>query len=104
MFLPTTTSTWVIPGHGTAVAWPAVFALAERDGLSGRDVLAAYVAGFETVAAIGALVEPSHYDRGFHASATIGTFGAAAAAGRLLGSTSSNSRKRSRLPARWRPE
>jgi 2-methylcitrate dehydratase PrpD len=75
----------VIPGHGTAVAWPAVFALAERDGRSGRDVIAAYVAGFETVAAIGALVEPSHYDRGFHASATIGTFGAAAAAGHLLG-------------------
>jgi 2-methylcitrate dehydratase PrpD len=75
----------VIPGHGTAVAWPAVFALAERDGRSGTDVIAAYVAGFETVAAIGALVEPSHYDRGFHASATIGTFGAAAAAGHLLG-------------------
>jgi 2-methylcitrate dehydratase PrpD len=75
----------VIPGHGTAVAWPAVLALGERDGHSGRDVIAAYVAGFETVAAIGALVEPSHYDRGFHASATIGTFGAAAAAGHLMG-------------------
>lgn len=75
----------VIPGHGTAVAWPAVFAVAERDGLSGRALLGAYVAGFETVATLGALVGPSHYDRGFHASATIGTFGAAAAAGRLLG-------------------
>ncbi len=75
----------VIPGHGTAVAWPAVFALAERDGRSGRDLIAAYVAGFETVATVGALVEPSHYDRGFHASATIGTFGAAAAAGHLIG-------------------
>lgn len=75
----------VIPGHGTAVAWPAVFALAERDGRSGHDVIAAYVAGFETVAAVGALIEPSHYDRGFHASATIGTFGGAAAAGHLIG-------------------
>jgi 2-methylcitrate dehydratase PrpD len=75
----------VIPGHGTAVAWPAVLALGERDRHSGRDIIAAYVAGFETVAAIGALVEPSHYDRGFHASATIGTFGAAAAAGHLMG-------------------
>jgi 2-methylcitrate dehydratase PrpD len=75
----------VIPGHGTAVALPPALAIAERDGLGGRALLEAYVAGFETVATVGALVEPSHYDRGFHASATIGTFGAAAAAGRLLG-------------------
>jgi 2-methylcitrate dehydratase PrpD len=75
----------VIPGHGTAVALPAVLAIAERDGSNGRALIESYVAGFETVAAIGALVEPSHYDRGFHASATIGTFGAAAAAGHLMG-------------------
>jgi 2-methylcitrate dehydratase PrpD len=75
----------VIPGHGTAVALPAVLAIAERDNRDGRALIEAYVAGFETVAAIGALVEPSHYDKGFHASATIGTFGAAAAAGRIMG-------------------
>jgi len=75
----------VIPGHGTAVALPAVLGIAERDNRDGRALIEAYVAGFETVAVIGALVEPSHYDKGFHASATIGTFGAAAAAGRIMG-------------------
>jgi 2-methylcitrate dehydratase PrpD len=75
----------VIPGHGTAVALPAALAIAERDNRDGRSLIEAHVAGFETVAAIGALVEPSHYDKGFHASATIGTFGAAAAAGRMMG-------------------
>lgn len=73
-----------IPGHGTAVSLPAVLALAEKHDFDGRDVMQAYVAGFEAACSIGDVAGPDHYDRGFHASATVGTYGAAMAAGRLL--------------------
>jgi 2-methylcitrate dehydratase PrpD len=71
-------------GHPTAPVAPAVLALAERTGASGADVLTALVAGIETECRLGALVGPSHYATGFHATATLGTFGAAAACARLL--------------------
>ena len=72
-------------GHPTVPVVPAVLALAEHQGRSGRDLLTAFVAGYETECRIGSLVDPGHYDAGFHATATIGTFGAAAGAARLLG-------------------
>jgi 2-methylcitrate dehydratase PrpD len=54
-------------------------------GRSGRDLIAAIVAGYEIQIRLSlALVPTDHYDRGFHPTATCGTFGAAAAAGRLL--------------------
>ncbi|TWG96380.1 2-methylcitrate dehydratase PrpD [Mesorhizobium sp. J18] len=74
----------VIPGHATAVAWPSSLALAEISDASGRHVLEAYVAGFETTCVLGELLEPSHYDMGFHASGTLGAFGAAMSASRML--------------------
>jgi 2-methylcitrate dehydratase PrpD len=72
-------------GHPTAPVTPAVLAVAEHRGKSGRDLVTAFVAGYETECRIGALVEPSHYAAGFHATATVGTFGAAAGVARLLG-------------------
>lgn len=75
----------MIPGHGSATTFPAVLALAERYGASGRQVIEAFVAGYETSCAIGAAISPSHYEMGYHASSTIGSFGATAAAGRLHG-------------------
>jgi 2-methylcitrate dehydratase PrpD len=75
----------VIPGHTTAVVWPAAFALAEASGSDGQAVLEAYVAASETMCRIGEMLQPSHYDSGFHASGTVGAFGAAAAAGRIMG-------------------
>lgn len=68
-----------ILGHPTVAVFPAILALAEADGLSGADLITAFVAGYETACRIGELVEPSHYDQGFHATATVGSFGAAAA-------------------------
>src|SRR5699024_8458854 len=62
------------------------FAVGEMTGASGRDVLAAIVAGIEVCCRIGNALDPTeHYARGFHPTATAGTFGAAAAAGRLYG-------------------
>jgi 2-methylcitrate dehydratase PrpD len=72
-------------GHPTVAVAPALLAVAERTGASGRDVLTAFVAGVETQARIADAVGPEHYARGFHSTATFGSYGAAAAAGRLLG-------------------
>jgi 2-methylcitrate dehydratase PrpD len=61
---------------GTAVI-PAALALAEKMGLGGRDVIEAVVAGYEVANRVSAAVHPSH--------TLSGTFGAACAAGRLMG-------------------
>lgn len=72
--------------HPSAPVVPAAFAAAELTGASGADLLAAIVVGIETCCRLGMALDPtSHYARGFHPTATAGTFGAAAAAGRLLG-------------------
>lgn len=70
--------------HTSSVIVPAALALAERSGASGRDVIAALVAGYEATVRVGAAVMPTHYQY-WHSTATNGTFGAAAVAGKLLG-------------------
>ncbi len=72
-------------GHPTVPILPALLALAEARQASGAEVVAAFVAGYETLCRVGALVAPGHYARGFHNTATVGSFGAAAACARLLG-------------------
>lgn len=62
----------------------AALSIAERERRSGKDLLTAIAAGFEVAVSIGKAVFPSHRYRGFHPTATIGTFGAAAAAGKLM--------------------
>jgi len=74
-----------MPGHPSVAVLPGLLALAELRGSSGREVLAAFVAGYETACHIGAALSPGHYAQGFHSTATIGSFGAAAACARLLG-------------------
>src|SRR5262249_47436116 len=64
---------------------PAVLALGEQRRVSGRDLIAAFVAGFETECRAGQIVLPGHYQAGWHATATLGTFGAASASAHLLG-------------------
>jgi 2-methylcitrate dehydratase PrpD len=75
-----------MPGHPSVAILPGLLALAEDRGASGADVLTAFVAGYELQCRIGRIVSPGHYDvLGFHATATIGSFGAAAACAHLLG-------------------
>jgi len=75
-----------MPGHPSVAILPALLALAEERGSSGQDVLTAFVAGYELQCRIGRALAPGHYDvLGFHATATIGSFGAAAACAHLLG-------------------
>lgn len=70
--------------HPGCVILPATFAMAEALGSSGRDFLAAMVAGYEAQCRIGAALGNELIRRGFHPTATCGVFGAAAAAGNLL--------------------
>jgi 2-methylcitrate dehydratase PrpD len=74
-----------MPGHPSVAILPALLALAELRGSSGREVVTAFVAGYETACRIGMALQPGHYALGFHSTATLGSFGAAAACARLLG-------------------
>ena len=71
--------------HPSAPLVPAVMSAAEMTGASGRDVLDAYVVGFEIQARLGRLMNPRHYHRGWHCTSTLGVISAAAGASRLLG-------------------
>jgi 2-methylcitrate dehydratase PrpD len=73
-----------MPGHPSVAILPGVLALAELRRSSGREVITAFVAGYETACRIGAALRPGHYNLGFHSTGTIGSFGAAAACARLL--------------------
>jgi 2-methylcitrate dehydratase PrpD len=74
-----------MPGHPSVAILPGLLALAELKSSSGRDVITAFVAGYETACRIGAALQPGHYNLGFHSTGTVGSFGAAAACARLLG-------------------
>jgi 2-methylcitrate dehydratase PrpD len=72
-------------GHPSVPIIASLLALGEARHANGKDFIAAFVAGYETICRIGTLVAPGHYGRGFHATATVGSFGAAAACAHLLG-------------------
>lgn len=83
-----------LPAAGVHPSTPliaAALAAAQSEAMrvSGKALLAAYVAGFETQARVGASIAPGHYEDGFHPTATVGTFGAAVAAARIAGADSS---------------
>ncbi|MGX7705955.1 MmgE/PrpD family protein [Methylobacterium sp. Gmos1] len=71
--------------HPAGPVASAILALAEMRPVSGADFLNALVLGVETECRIGNAVYPNHYDVGWHITGTAGVFGAAAAAGRLMG-------------------
>jgi 2-methylcitrate dehydratase PrpD len=74
-----------LPGHVTAPLLPGLVALAETRGVPGRSVLAAFVLGVEAMCRISRALAPGHYRAGWHATATLGRLGSAAACARLLG-------------------
>src|SRR5262245_10739009 len=71
--------------HPSGPVAAAILALAEKTPVTGADFLHALILGVETECRIGNAVYPEHYDVGWHITGTAGVFGAAAAAGRLLG-------------------
>ena len=71
--------------HPSAPVAPPLFALAGQRGLSGAEILHAFVLGVEIECRLGNSVSPHHYARGWHITATCGVFGAAAASAKLIG-------------------
>ena len=76
-------------GHPSVFLAPTIFAIMEAHhcqgmGSSGRDILTAYVIGYEVACHLARPVLQSHYVQGWHSTATFGTLGAAASAAWLL--------------------
>lgn len=70
--------------HASAVLVPALLALGEQEDVSGRQAIDAYICGLQIIGRVGQGVNPFHRNRGWHATATVGAIGAAAACSRLL--------------------
>jgi len=70
--------------HPAAPVIPAALAVAESNNASGRNLITSIILGYEIEIRIGMSMNPSHY-RFWHTTGTCGTFGAAAAAGKILG-------------------
>lgn len=71
--------------HASAVLVPAILALAEQEGADGAACIDAYIAGLQILGRVGQGVNPIHRNRGWHATATVGAIGAAAASARIIG-------------------
>ncbi len=71
-------------GHVTAAVLPAALAVAQARGLGGDALLRAFAAGYEMAGMVGQYVGREHYERGFHGTSTVGSFGAACAAAVLM--------------------
>ena len=72
-------------GHPTVALVPAIFAYGHGRRVTGRQLIEAYVAGYETLVRVGVLAGPGMYAHGFHATAVCGVFGAAASIAQLTG-------------------
>src|SRR5262249_43053185 len=70
--------------HPTAPVLPAALAVAEQEGRSGAELLAALTLGIEIAARLAEAISPSHYEAGWHITGTVGQVGAAGAASCLL--------------------
>src|SRR5215467_12572534 len=70
--------------HPTVPVLPAVFALTEGRGVSGKEFMLAYHVGVEVECKIAEAISPRHYQDGFHSTGTCGPFGSAAACAKVL--------------------
>jgi len=75
---------FTVYSHTSATMIPTLLTLAEMKNTSGQDIITAHVAGFETQYYLAAPINPSHYERGWHSTATFGAFGTAAAVANLV--------------------
>ncbi|MBX5083627.1 MmgE/PrpD family protein [Rhizobium lentis] len=72
-----------VRGHPTTVIIPALLAFAAERAFSADALVASYIVGLEAMARLGLSLGSKHYENGFHATATLGTVGAAAAIAHL---------------------
>jgi 2-methylcitrate dehydratase PrpD len=71
--------------HATSPVASALLAYASANPVSGRDLVHAFVLGFEVTSRLGNATYPAHYTAGWHSTGSVGVFGAAVAIGTLLG-------------------
>jgi 2-methylcitrate dehydratase PrpD len=76
-------TSFALLGHPSVPLLATALAIGEAEAADGAAVMLAYLVGFEASTALGVALNPGHYTRGWHATATIGTIGCAAAAARL---------------------
>jgi 2-methylcitrate dehydratase PrpD len=72
-------------GHPSVAMLPALLALGEQRGAGLRQVVDAYAVGFEVTLKLARGMVDDHYAKGWHSTASIASFGAAAACAHLLG-------------------
>ncbi|PIV23071.1 MAG: MmgE/PrpD family protein [Deltaproteobacteria bacterium CG03_land_8_20_14_0_80_45_14] len=70
--------------HPTATLLPGILAVVEWKRLSGKELITALVMAFDVFVRLGYAAGRIHYDRGWHATSTLGHFGATAGIGKLL--------------------
>ncbi len=75
---------WGMDGHPSVPLVAPILGVGELVDATGAEAITAYVAGFETMCFIADPISPTHYQLGWHPTATFGTFGATAAASVLL--------------------
>ena len=75
---------FLFTGHPTASAFPTALALGEELGSSIDEIMLAYMSGVEISTRLGHILGYSHYNKGFHQTATSGAFGATLVASKLL--------------------
>jgi len=73
-----------IGGHASVTLFPPLLALAEGRNISGRELITSFVVGYELMIRLARGVNFHHYDKGWHPTATLGTFAAAGACAHLL--------------------
>ena len=71
--------------HPSAPLVSTLLALGEKMVAPGRALLESYVIGFEVETVLGRVLNPKHYQSGWHCTSTIGTIGSTAACARVLG-------------------
>lgn len=80
---------WAMMGHPSAPVLSAALAVAEAQGATGKELLTAYILGYEVEAKIGRGMNPVHYRLGWHPTSTLGIIGATVATTKLLRLSSS---------------
>jgi len=75
---------FALMGHPSVPLLAAALATGEAEMVPGRAITLGYLIGFEIECAFGAVLNPEHYTRGWHATSSIGTLGCAAAAARIM--------------------
>jgi 2-methylcitrate dehydratase PrpD len=73
--------------HTSSTVVPAAIAFAERENVSGRDLIVSVVAGVQVMSLLGAVIGTGMQAAGWHGSKVLGVFGAAAATSKILGLT-----------------